>query len=298
MIARSGVSKSGSTRTCRAGNIGCITQIVSGAGIPILHIVELLDWATGGPRPTRVAYHWYRSGSAPARERLVTFDGVRTDLPRDVAPGDSVHVDAVARAPSSEGDYVLAWDLVSEGVAWFSERGQPTPELRVTVVTSRGVTSSARVQTLDRPPPDPPPAPRPLLWRAAVRLFASRPLLGVGPDSFRRRYADLLPLAPSGQRYGDTRVHANSLYFETLADLGLAGVAALAWLAASAGRAAAGRRRSRDALGVGLGVSASTFFVHGVSDYFLEFTPSFALFWILLGVLAARSMPPGDASAP
>jgi O-antigen ligase len=120
----------------------------------------------------------------------------------------------------------------------------------------------------------------------------------VGPDSFRRRYADLLPLAPSGQRYGDTRVHANSLYFETLADLGLAGVAALAWLVASAGRAAAGRWRSRDALGVGLGVSASTFFVHGVSDYFLEFTPSFALFWLLLGLLAARSMPPGDASAP
>jgi Fe-S oxidoreductase len=54
MIARSGVSKSGSTRTCRAGNIGCITQIVSGAGIPILHIVELLDWATGGPQPARI----------------------------------------------------------------------------------------------------------------------------------------------------------------------------------------------------------------------------------------------------
>jgi glycolate oxidase iron-sulfur subunit len=34
-----------------AGNIGCITQIASGTGIPILHIVELLDWATGGPRP-------------------------------------------------------------------------------------------------------------------------------------------------------------------------------------------------------------------------------------------------------
>jgi glycolate oxidase iron-sulfur subunit len=34
-----------------AGNIGCLTQIAEGAGIPALHTVELLDWATGGPRP-------------------------------------------------------------------------------------------------------------------------------------------------------------------------------------------------------------------------------------------------------
>jgi glycolate oxidase iron-sulfur subunit len=33
------------------GNIGCITQIGSGTAIPIVHTVELLDWATGGPRP-------------------------------------------------------------------------------------------------------------------------------------------------------------------------------------------------------------------------------------------------------
>jgi glycolate oxidase iron-sulfur subunit len=33
------------------GNIGCITQIASGTNIPILHTVELLDWAYGGPKP-------------------------------------------------------------------------------------------------------------------------------------------------------------------------------------------------------------------------------------------------------
>jgi len=33
-----------------AGNIGCITQLASG-GRPIVHTVELLDWATGGPKP-------------------------------------------------------------------------------------------------------------------------------------------------------------------------------------------------------------------------------------------------------
>ena len=34
-----------------AGNIGCLTQIASGTTVPVVHTVELLDWATGGPRP-------------------------------------------------------------------------------------------------------------------------------------------------------------------------------------------------------------------------------------------------------
>ncbi len=32
------------------GNIGCITHLAAG-GAPMVHTVELLDWATGGPRP-------------------------------------------------------------------------------------------------------------------------------------------------------------------------------------------------------------------------------------------------------
>ncbi|MCC8431817.1 glycolate oxidase subunit GlcF [Reyranella aquatilis] len=34
-----------------AGNFGCIGNIAAGTGIPIAHTVELLDWATGGPKP-------------------------------------------------------------------------------------------------------------------------------------------------------------------------------------------------------------------------------------------------------
>ena len=33
------------------GNIGCITQIADRAGMPIVHTVQLLDWAYGGPKP-------------------------------------------------------------------------------------------------------------------------------------------------------------------------------------------------------------------------------------------------------
>ncbi len=34
-----------------AGNIGCMTQLAGAAGLPVVHTVELVDWATGGPRP-------------------------------------------------------------------------------------------------------------------------------------------------------------------------------------------------------------------------------------------------------
>jgi glycolate oxidase iron-sulfur subunit len=34
-----------------AGNVGCLTQIGHHGRLPAVHTVELLDWATGGPRP-------------------------------------------------------------------------------------------------------------------------------------------------------------------------------------------------------------------------------------------------------
>ena len=40
-----------SPQVIAAGNIGCMMQIGSGTGIPVVHTVELLDWATGGPQP-------------------------------------------------------------------------------------------------------------------------------------------------------------------------------------------------------------------------------------------------------
>ncbi|WP_068296287.1 glycolate oxidase subunit GlcF [Pararhodobacter sp. CCB-MM2] len=34
-----------------AGNIGCLMQIGSGTEVPVVHTIELVDWATGGPKP-------------------------------------------------------------------------------------------------------------------------------------------------------------------------------------------------------------------------------------------------------
>ena len=36
------------------GNVGCMAQLKTATSIPVVHTVELLDWATGGPRPADV----------------------------------------------------------------------------------------------------------------------------------------------------------------------------------------------------------------------------------------------------
>ncbi|WP_011579708.1 MULTISPECIES: glycolate oxidase subunit GlcF [Chelativorans] len=47
-----------------AGNIGCITQIASGSALPIVHTVELLDWAYGGPKPGGLPEAEQKAGQA------------------------------------------------------------------------------------------------------------------------------------------------------------------------------------------------------------------------------------------
>jgi glycolate oxidase iron-sulfur subunit len=48
------------------GNIGCITQLEGALGVPILHTVELLDWAYGGPCPAEIAHLAGRTKSLQA----------------------------------------------------------------------------------------------------------------------------------------------------------------------------------------------------------------------------------------
>jgi glycolate oxidase iron-sulfur subunit len=60
------------------GNIGCITQLAAGSPVPVVHTVELLDWATGGPEPKAL-----RSGH---RERRPKYAENRSDSKRAAEP--------------------------------------------------------------------------------------------------------------------------------------------------------------------------------------------------------------------
>ncbi len=48
-----------------AGNIGCMMQIGGGTDVPIVHTVELLDWATGGPKPPALTAPGKRAPAVP-----------------------------------------------------------------------------------------------------------------------------------------------------------------------------------------------------------------------------------------
>ena len=54
-----------------AGNVGCLVQIRSGAKVPVMHTVELLDWATGGPAPEGLAARHCSPRPAVSRTEVV-----------------------------------------------------------------------------------------------------------------------------------------------------------------------------------------------------------------------------------
>ncbi len=252
-----------------------------------------LVWNAGGRYPFALSYHWEN----PEKAGIVLWDGLRTSLPFDVEPGREVVLQARIKAPQVTGNYVLELDMVHEDVTWFSMQGSPGPRVRAEVrLTAAGrelLASDAEALELEsviRPRP-PASAARIDLWRAGLRMWREHPLLGMGPDNFRRLYGPYLSLAE-----WDDRIHSNSWYIESLACTGLVGLLALGLVAVTL--AAALRRHwckapEKEARMVTLGVAAAlaAYFLHGTVDYFLEFTATYGLFWLLAGLVAglARS---------
>ncbi|MFO7979410.1 MAG: hypothetical protein R6V00_01080 [Candidatus Aminicenantes bacterium] len=60
---------------------------------------------------------------------MVQFDNRRILLPETVRPGESIQFSAVVPSPMSEGTYILEFDLLREGIAWFEDYGSPTAEV-------------------------------------------------------------------------------------------------------------------------------------------------------------------------
>jgi hypothetical protein len=249
-----------------------------------------LTWRRLPPRPVALSYHWLDAGSG----EIAVFDGVRFELPSDVPPGGTAIVRGTAVAPTRPGRYLLWWDLVHEHATWFGERGNPGVRGTIEVVGSdaAAATAGGAGRGLRFAPSD--MIPRAALWRAALAAWREHPLLGLGADNFRHLYGRYLGLPNP-----DVRLHANNLYLETLADEGTLGLMALVFLVGALGSAA--RRAAAPPptrlLALGLSVGLGAYLVHGIFDTFLEFTPTFALPWLLAGMLVALCRPPGEAAA-
>jgi O-antigen ligase len=103
----------------------------------------------------------------------------------------------------------------------------------------------------------------------------------------------------------DTGGHANSVYFETLADTGLPGLAAFMWLTWRLVRTSfelllKPLRASKDVTDahsiwrLALAASLCSWFVHGLLDYFYEPLPTNLAFWLVAGLVLAAA----DGSRP
>ncbi len=84
--------------------------------------------SAGGSNPVALSYHVLTPGGA-----TVTWEGRRGVLPRDLRPGDTATVRIDVALPQATGDYHIQWDLVQEGVAWFSQLGVQSKVEPITV---------------------------------------------------------------------------------------------------------------------------------------------------------------------
>jgi hypothetical protein len=243
-----------------------------------------LTWDSRTDPPVYLSYHWLDASG----DRVVAFDGLRTAFDAPVAPGTTVSLDAHVRGLRQPGRYQLAWDVVQEGFLWFSTEAGAPPAL-----VSRAIVSGPIIgdRTVLPTTPLPRRAVRPgrlLLWRAAARMIAAHPLLGVGPDNFRLLYGTYAGLANA-----DPRVHSNDMYIEVIAGCGLLGGLALVWLIWRAARClAAGLRVAPDrhfTITLGIAAAGIAILLHGVVDSFLSFTPTYVLISLTVGFAVASA---------
>ena len=105
----------------RAGAPGAARIAIENAGLAVWRPLA-------GSRGVKASYHWLDSlGNA------LLWDGVRSELPHEVAPGARIELEIAVRAVMPPGRYRLALDLVDESRRWFAEVGSYAPQLEVEV---------------------------------------------------------------------------------------------------------------------------------------------------------------------
>ena len=263
-------------------------ELALGAGS--LNVVEVevtnrgrMTWSPDAVPPFYLSYHWFDEGM----RHVVAYDGLRTALPRAIAPGDAVRARLRVRAPRRAGQYDLGWDIVQENRLWFST--EPGARSTISSATVTGVPPTGPAQAdvvLTALPVQATRIGRPTLWRIAGRLVAAHPWLGLGPDNFRLSY-----IPYTGAQRGDPRVTSNDMYLEVLTGSGVLGLAAFGWLVWNTGRTIRDARRrltgAAASLYLGVVAAATAIALHGVVDSFLTLTPTYLVMSLVLGLAVA-----------
>jgi len=90
-----------------------------------------LTWVKDGKYAYHLGYHWYRTDGTQFVQS--PDDDKRTALPYDVAPEQSVTLNALLTAPREPGQYRLEWDMVREGYTWFKAEGNQPLNVNISV---------------------------------------------------------------------------------------------------------------------------------------------------------------------
>ncbi len=110
------------SRSVKAGQRGRATITLQNTG--------LKTWRARGDNMVRLGYHWFTPDGQP----VAAAEDLRTPLPGNIATEQKVELEQVEfSSPSTEGQYVLQWDLVEEGVTWFSNAGANPLEIEIKV---------------------------------------------------------------------------------------------------------------------------------------------------------------------
>jgi SAM-dependent methyltransferase len=119
-------------RQARVDVIGAPAELPTGGRVEVTVEVTNLSgdpWTQSAPHPLNVGNHW---ASDDGLEILVRDDG-RARLPGRLQPGHPVRIPLVICAPGLPGHYRLQFEVVQEGVGWFSSAGDQAATPRVTV---------------------------------------------------------------------------------------------------------------------------------------------------------------------
>lgn len=111
--------------SCRPGEELSFTLRVENRG--------LVNWPARGGGPSGQGAIHLGAHLLREDEEELAWDFGRSDLPRDLPPGDSARVRITLRAPDRPGRYVVEFDMVAEHVAWFEDFGSGTLRHPLTV---------------------------------------------------------------------------------------------------------------------------------------------------------------------
>lgn len=240
-------------------------------------------WTPSESEGVTMTYRWLNYPEKEYQE----VDFLVTDMPHNVPPGGEVDMIVDFKTPSENGRYVFVTELVKAHVGWFSAAG-PEP----IAIPLEFVNGSSQPWVLPDPDesfreakPAVTSAPRSQLWQAGLKTWKANPILGVGPDQYRKRYNEYMP-----ELQHDEKVRTHNIYLESLATTGVVGLAAMLYLLFMAFLVQfrlvrnRGQKLGARLVSLALLIASVAYVTHGMLDCFLWQTGVALLFFTFLGL--------------